>query len=432
VAGPVHPIDRIQMYGMGTAYPTLGPWKNDINIDTAIVSSPSGNFILGAMADGRTLLYDANQDLFVSARKGDFTALSGAIVAPADDTFIVGSNALDGSLVPLGMVSETGTTSGFAMAGGLGLATSAQSASSPGVVERVDLSLLPYLVRPTFMTEAPLLADVMTSVFTRTLAALANGNIISLSTSGFVALSSNYDVAMATPDITSVVSAADLTSPVAPGGLMTVLGTNLSLTNAASSTLPLPTALANSCLTVNGVLVPMIMISPTQINGQLPFEVSGTGTMILRTPAGVSNTFTFPIDPTAPAAFLVNVPNWNTRMPTVTHAADGELVTPSYPIHLDEWLVIYVTGMGVTSPTVASGAGSPLDPLAQPVAAPIVFLDGAQLPVEFAGLVPGEVGVYQINVQVPFKGVRTGMQIPLTITQGGYTLTLSVRVVTNN
>ena len=432
VAGPVHTIDRIQMYGMGTSYPTLGVWQNDINIDTAIVSSPSGNFILGAMADGRTLLYDANQDLFVSARKGDFTALSGAIVAPADDTFIVGSNALDGSLVPLGMVSETGTTSGFAMAGGLGLATSAQSASSPGVVERVDLSLLPYLVRPTFMTEAPLLADAFTSVFMRTLAALANGNIISLSTSGFVALSSNYDVAMATPDITSVVSAADLTSPVAPGGLMTVLGTNLSLTNAASSTLPLPTALANSCLTVNGVLVPMIMISPTQINGQLPFEVSGTGTMILRTPAGVSNTFTFPIDPTAPAAFLVNVPNWNTRMPTVTHAADGELVTPSYPIHLDEWLVIYVTGMGVTSPTVASGAGSPLDPLAQPVAAPIVFLDGAQLPVEFAGLVPGEVGVYQINVQVPFKGVRTGMQIPLTITQGGYTLTLSVRVVTNN
>ena len=61
-----------------------------------------------------------------------------------------------------------------------------------------------------------------------------------------------------------------------------------------------------------------------------------------------------------------------------------------------------------------------------------MFLDGAQLPVEFAGLVPGEVGVYQINVQVPFKGVRTGMQIPLTITQGGYTLTLSVRVVTNN
>jgi uncharacterized protein (TIGR03437 family) len=433
VAGPVHTIDRIQMYGMGTAYPTLGPWKNDIDIDTALAATPSGNFIVGAMADGRTLLYDANQDLFVSARKGDFTALTGAIAAPADDTFIVGPNVLDGSLVPLGALNESGISSGFTMAGGLGLFTAAPSASSPGVVSRLDLSLLPFVVRPTAMTEAPVLPPTAGSAFTRTLAALANGNaMISLSTSGFVALASNYDVAMATPDITSVVSAADLKSPVAPGGLMSVLGTNLSLTNAATSTLPLPTALANSCLTVNGVLVPMIMVSPTQINGQLPFEVSGTGTMILRTPAGVSNTFTFPIDPTAPAAFLVDVPNWNTPMPTVTHAADGELVTPSYPIHLNEWLVIYVTGMGVTSPTVVSGAGSPLDPLAQPVAAPTLYLDGAQLPVEFAGLVPGEVGVYQINVQVPFKGVRTGMQIPLTITQGGYTLTLSVRVVTNN
>jgi uncharacterized protein (TIGR03437 family) len=432
VAGPVHMIDRIQMYGMGTAYPTLGPWKNDINIDTAIVASSSGNFIVGAMVDGRTLLYDANQDAFVSARKGDFTALSGAIAAPTDDTFIVGNNVLDGSIVPLGTLSETGTTSGFAMAGGLGLATSASNTSSPGVAARVDLSLLPYQVRPTSLTEAPLLADVFTSAFTRTLAPLANGNIISLSTSGFVSLASNYDVAMATPDITSVVSAADLKSPVAPGGLMSVLGTNLSVTNAATSTLPLPTALGNSCLTVNGVMVPMIMVSPSQINGQLPFEVSGTGTMVLRTPAGVSNTFNFPIDPTAPAAFLVDVPSWNTQMPTVTHAADGELVTPSYPIHLDEWLVIYLTGMGVTFPTVDSGAGSPLSPLAQPVAAPTVTLDGAQLAVEYAGLVPGEVGVYQINVQVPFKNVRTGMQIPLTITQGGYTLTLSVRVVANN
>jgi uncharacterized protein (TIGR03437 family) len=431
-AGPIHSVARLQMYGMGNIYPSLGPWKNDINIDTAIVATASGNFIFGAMADGRTLLYDANQDLFVSARKGDFTALSGAIAAPADDTFIVANNVLDGSIVPLSTLDEAGTTSGFAMAGGLGLATWAQSASSQGVVERVDLSLLPYLVRPTSMTEAPLLADVYTSAFTRTLAALANGNIISLSTSGFVSLASNYDVAMATPDITSVVSAADLTSPVAPGGLMSVLGTNLSLTNAATNTLPLPTALGNSCLTVNGVMVPMIMVSPTQINGQLPFEVTGTGTMVLRTPAGVSNTFTFPIDPTAPSAFLVDVAGWNTPMPTVTHAADGELVTPSYPIHLNEWLVIYVTGMGVTSPTVATGAGSPLSPLAQPVAAPTVYLDGAQLPVEFAGLVPGEVGVYQINVQVPFKNVRTGMQIPLTITQGGFTLTLSVRVVTNN
>jgi uncharacterized protein (TIGR03437 family) len=58
-----------------------------------------------------------------------------------------------------------------------------------------------------------------------------------------------------------------------------------------------------------------------------------------------------------------------------------------------------------------------------------VTLGGVSLPVAFAGLAPGQVGVYQINAQVPFKEVPTGMEIPLTISQGTYTTTLNVRVV---
>jgi uncharacterized protein (TIGR03437 family) len=67
--------------------------------------------------------------------------------------------------------------------------------------------------------------------------------------------------------------------------------------------------------------------------------------------------------------------------------------------------------------------------LAEASATPKVTLGGVALPVAFAGLVPGEVGVYQINVRVPFKDVPTGMEIPLTISQGTYTTTLNVRVV---
>jgi uncharacterized protein (TIGR03437 family) len=356
--------------------------------------------------------------------------------ALSDDEFVAGNNVLDASLGLIGTLeTSNGTSSGFALVDGQGLRTMAPSTSSPGVIERVDLSLLPFLVRPTRMIEAPLLANTTTtatvgSVFNRTLAPLTNRSaIISLSTSGLLVLPWNFDVAVATPLITAVVNAADRSTNVAPGSLISVLGQNLSPVNVATSQIPLPTALANSCLTVNGELVPMILVSPTQINGQLPLDVVGPGSMVLHTPAGVSNTFIFPIQGTAPATFLVNVPGFDGQVPTVTHAADGALVTPSYPIHLDEWIAIYMTGLGATLPEVAAGEPSPSDPLAEVVLTPTVTLGGTVLPVAFAGLTPGMVGVYQINAKIPFKGVPTGMAVPLTITQDGSSTTVIVRVV---
>ena len=87
--------------------------------------------------------------------------------------------------------------------------------------------------------------------------------IVALTTSGVTVLPFNYDAAVAIPTINSVVSAADLNSPAAPGGLIAVLGTNLSGTNQATSEVPLPTVINDSCLTVNGQPVHMMFVSPT-------------------------------------------------------------------------------------------------------------------------------------------------------------------------
>jgi uncharacterized protein (TIGR03437 family) len=58
----------------------------------------------------------------------------------------------------------------------------------------------------------------------------------------------------------------------------------------------------------------------------------------------------------------------------------------------------------------------------------VVTLGNSGLPVMFSGLVPGEVGVYIINVFVP-HGVASAVQTPLTIKQGNFSTTLQVRVV---
>jgi uncharacterized protein (TIGR03437 family) len=59
---------------------------------------------------------------------------------------------------------------------------------------------------------------------------------------------------------------------------------------------------------------------------------------------------------------------------------------------------------------------------------PVVTLNGVTLPVTFAGLIPGQIGVYQVNVNVP-QGVTQGLSLPLTVAQGTAESTVSVRVV---
>jgi len=285
----------------------------------------------------------------------------------------------------------------------------------------------------TLCTEPTTTTTTTGSGFIRSLVALPNGQaIVSLSTAGFVVLPWQYDAAVAIPQINTLVSAADGSASVAPGGLFSITGTNLAAINVASNQIPLPTALGDSCMSINGDLVPIIFVSPTQINGQIPFDVQGDATMILRTPAGVSNSFLFNVPAQAPSVFEVTVQGWSSAMPTVIRQEGGQwlTVTPTDPVHPNDQLAIFVTGLGAVSPGVTSGYPGLANPLSEALVPPVVMLGNTALFVSYAGLAPGEVGVYQINAQVPFHGIPTGSSVPLTITQGiTQTTTVSVRVV---
>jgi uncharacterized protein (TIGR03437 family) len=428
VAGPAHTIDVID-FAARTAYTptTLGAFQNNINLDTRLASSANGGSIFAASANGTVMLYNASANSFVSVRQ-DFSTLSGAFAASNYGQYIVGNYLLDASLVLSSTLdSSTGSSSGFAFVDQTGLRTTAPAAqTAPGVIQRVATAGNP--VRPTYIVEAPLLASGI-SVFTRTLAPLADQSaIISLTTSGFTTLPWNYDVAVAPPTLSSVVNAADFTKAVAPGGLISVFGSQLSPVNVSTNELPLPTSLGDSCLTVNGTPIPMMFVSSSQINAQLPFTASGDVTMVLRTAGGVSPNLDLVVQSNAPSVFHSGTAGPQTGIPTVVRASNNQLVTPSNPIHPKDVIVIYATGLGTVTPNVANGAPGPSSPLATAVVPPTITLGGAQLTVGFAGLAPGMVGVYQINAEVP-SGVPTGLSIPLIVNQGGATTTLSVRVL---
>ena len=169
-------------------------------------------------------------------------------------------------------------------------------------------------------------------------------------------------------------------------------------------------------------------MSPGQINAQLPFNVVGSATLALHTPTGISNNFLFTIQPTAPSVFLTGVAGPETGLATIYRDDNSQFVTPTNPIHPGDLVTIYLTGMGQTSPAVAAGQPAPLNPLASALVQPVVTLGGAALSVTYAGLSPGEIGVYQINATVPSRAPE-GLGIPLVITQGACITTLNVRVV---
>lgn len=478
-------VDVINLPAQNAAPPcTLGIYQNSMPATSVLTPSPNGSSILLASPDGTVALYSAAANTFVNSRK-DLSSLSGAFAASSYGSYVIGSTYFDSSLVPTGTIGTSSTVpSGFSFTGTGGYLASSAKTTGVGVIQ-----LLPTLqsgsVSPTAMVEAPLLptapAATTTSTsgtgtsgtgtsgtgtsgtgtsgtgtgtgtgtstgtgtgtngsgstsayaqtsFTRTVAPMPSaGTVVVLSTSGFTVLAANYAAAVAPPSISSVVNAANGTSPVAPGGLISVYGQQMSPVNMATSQIPLPTALADSCLSINGSPVPLLFVSSQQINAQLPFNVSGSSALTVHTPGGISNNYYFTVQPTAPSVFMSASAGPETGLATIVRTANNQLVTPTNPINPKDTLVIFLTGMGQTTPQVQAGLPSPQSPLAAANVAPIVTLGGMPLSVIYAGLSPDEVGVYQINATVP-TGVTQGLSVPLTINQGGSATTINVRVV---
>jgi uncharacterized protein (TIGR03437 family) len=213
---------------------------------------------------------------------------------------------------------------------------------------------------------------------------------------------------------TSTVNVASFAQTgVAPGTIISLLGSDLANGYLSASSEPLPTALGDTSVTFNGIAAPLLFVSSSQIYAQAPFEL----------PAGVAASIQVKRGSATSAPRTVNVPavspgifiaDWASGGAAVLHAADSSLVRSDSPARPGENLLIYCTGLGAVQTPVGSGAGAPNNAaLAQTVNAPIVTIAGLPATVTYSGLAPGYVGLYQINVQAP-TGMPAGTQ-PLQI-----------------
>jgi uncharacterized protein (TIGR03437 family) len=88
----------------------------------------------------------------------------------------------------------------------------------------------------------------------------------------------------------------------------------------------------------------------------------------------------------------------------------------SRPIHAGEYLSLYGTGLGAVNS--AQSTNTPADCCYSTPELPLVTIGGLPATVQFSGLAPTLVGVYQINVLIP-ANAPTGNAVPVTLSIGG-------------
>jgi uncharacterized protein (TIGR03437 family) len=217
--------------------------------------------------------------------------------------------------------------------------------------------------------------------------------------------------------------------PVAPGSIAAVFGSFQVNSPSAASTLPLPAILDGLSLQFGvGIDAPLFYVSAAQLNLQVPWELSGVAQAPLTAmlDGRTSLPQTMNLAPFAPGIFTTSAQGTGQG---AIFDANSRLVDSSNPAAPGSIVVIYCTGLGPVSNQPASGAPAPTDPLAETPAKPTVTIGGAPATVQFSGLVPGLVGEYQVNVQVP-AGSATGNAVPVVVAMGGVvsnTVTMAVK-----
>jgi uncharacterized protein (TIGR03437 family) len=204
-----------------------------------------------------------------------------------------------------------------------------------------------------------------------------------------------------------IVNAASSLPAIAPGSLISIYGVNLAPGNAAAPSLPLPAVLNGTSVAINGIAAPLVFVSASQINAQVPFEVQpGSATLQIQAGTLQSVPVSFSVQAIAPGV-----------LPVVQNAAGGTVNSPQAPAPAGQYVTVYVTGQGTVDPPVETGAAAPsADPFALPLAAVQAQIGGQDAAIAFAGLAPGLAGLMQVNLLVP--DVPAGDQ-PLVVTVGG-------------
>jgi uncharacterized protein (TIGR03437 family) len=186
---------------------------------------------------------------------------------------------------------------------------------------------------------------------------------------------------------------------VAPGSIISIFGANLAAQLVAGPANPYAQTIEGITVQVLDRILPLVFVSPEQINAQLPSDLpEGEHTLRVRTPGQQPLEARFVVRRNAPGLYLL--PDMDAPL-ALAHRENGERVTPDKPARPNERLILWGTGLGPTKPQVLDGFATPYEPV-YPLVDPVELILGGEVrPALFAGATPGQTGIQSIQLQVP-------------------------------
>lgn len=203
--------------------------------------------------------------------------------------------------------------------------------------------------------------------------------------------------------------------PLAPGSFVTLFGEKLASATLKASSVPLAKSLAGAEILIGGQLAPVFFASDGQVNAILPYGLPTGGPLpVLLARDGVFSPLrSLSIVPAAPGIFMYG------NSQAIAVGPNGvDLIDSAHIVRAGQTIVVYCTGLGEVSPAVPAGTQTPLTVLSKTVETVTATIGGVTAKVDFAGLTPGQTGLYQVNMVVP-TGVAAGDRVPIVLQAAG-------------
>jgi uncharacterized protein (TIGR03437 family) len=219
----------------------------------------------------------------------------------------------------------------------------------------------------------------------------------------------------------AVNAASNLTGPVSGGEVVVFYGTGMGpaalMVNSVASSGQYPTTLGGVTVYFGSYQAPILYVSAAQVAVVVPFEVSGsTAQVFIEYQGAFSSPFPVSLAQSTPGIFTADLSGQGLAAAVNDENNAFSYNTASHPANAGDYVEIFVTGAGQTTP--AGVDGQPYAGLA-PCNLPVtVTIGGISGPPQYCGGAPGEIaGLTQINVTIP-AGLTAGLA-PLSVTVGG-------------